>query len=182
LKDGVTGLELRVESVAAVTGMQGDIFDRGFATAQAAEETIGQLLDDQGSVVLRPEVSLHPLVERRAVWASEDPGEVVRTRGAGAGEEQPAMQLTLNLEPQLRRVIVETVERRDHVVPVRYREVVSAEWVEIVDAAGPDNVSGDTWGEIFDREYYRCVVRDGAMVWLFRDRKQGRWYVQGWWD
>jgi protein ImuB len=183
LREGVVGLELRVESVAPTGGVQGDIFDRGFSTAQAAEETIGQLLDDQGAVVLKPVVSSHPLVERRTVWASQEPSEVVRTRVAGAVEDQPAVQLTLHLEPELRRVHVETVERRDHVVPVRYREVVgSASWMDIVDVAGPDIVSGHTWGEMFDREYYRCVVRDGAMVWLFRDRRQGRWYVQGWWD
>jgi hypothetical protein len=57
----------------------------------------------------------------------------------------------------------------------------------VVDAAGPDRVSGAQWDgdHTYAREYFRCVTREGALVWLFRDarkRKTGNWYFHGWWD
>ncbi|HEY8164960.1 MAG TPA: hypothetical protein VIF83_05330, partial [Gemmatimonadaceae bacterium] len=65
LPDAVTGLALRVESVTGEVERQGDIFDRGFASARATEEAGAQLLDDQGAVIVVPENTKHPLLDRR---------------------------------------------------------------------------------------------------------------------
>jgi len=181
LPDGVVGITIRVESVTGEVERQGDIFDRGFATARAAEETIAQLLDDQGAVVVTPRNSQHPLIDRRTEWISQEPAQAsariqLRERAVKA---TAAPRLTLQLLPEPRRVAVKTKRRRDHELPTSYRD---KEWMEIISAAGPDRVSGGRWSEPYAREYFRCVTDDGMMVWLYRDAREDGWYLHGWWD
>lgn len=181
LDDAVTGIGLRVESVSGELERQGDIFDRGFATIQAAEETIAQLLDDQGAIVVTPNNSNHPLLDQRTEWVSQEPSravsrDTVRERSQGP---KPAPRLMLQLLPEPRRVIVKTRRRRDHELPIQYRD---SEWAKITSAAGPDRVSGGQWTEPYAREYFRCVTETGGLVWLFRDARENAWYLHGWWD
>jgi hypothetical protein len=181
LPDGVVGITIRVESVTGEVERQGDIFDRGFATSRAAEETIAQLLDDQGAVVVTPRNNQHPLLDRRTEWISQEPAQAsariqLRERVVKA---IAAPRLTLQLLPEPRRIAVTTKRRRDHQLPVQFRD---KEWTRISSAAGPDRVSGGQWGEPYAREYFRCVTDDGMMVWLFRDAREDEWYIHGWWD
>ena len=181
LPDGVVGITIRVESVTGELERQGDIFDRGFATARAAEETIAQLLDDQGAVVVTPRNTQHPLIDRRTEWISQEPVQAsariqLRERVVKA---TAAPHLTLQLLPEPRRVAVKTRHRRDHELPVEFRD---KQWMRIVSAAGPDRVSGGQWGEPYAREYFRCVTDDGMMVWLYREAREDAWYLHGWWD
>ncbi|HEY6089654.1 MAG TPA: hypothetical protein VD771_07665 [Gemmatimonadaceae bacterium] len=181
LPDGVVGITMRVESVTGEVERQGDIFDRGFATSRAAEETIAQLLDDQGAVVVTPRNNQHPLIDRRTEWVSQEPSQAsariqLRERVVKA---TAAPRLTLQLLPEPRRIAVTTKRRRDHQLPVQYRD---KEWRSIISAAGPDRVSGGQWTEPYAREYFRCVTDDGMMVWLYRDARLDEWYLHGWWD
>jgi hypothetical protein len=181
LPDGVVGITIRVESVTGEVERQGDIFDRGFATSRAAEETIAQLLDDQGAVVVTPKNNQHPLIDRRTDWISQEPAQAsariqLRERAVKA---TAAPRLTLQLLAEPKRVAVKTKRRRDHQQPVQYRD---REWMEIISAAGPDRVSGGRWTDSYAREYFRCVTDDGLMVWLYRDAREDVWYLHGWWD
>ncbi len=181
LPDGVVGITIRVEAVTGEVERQGDIFDRGFATARAAEETIAQLLDDQGAVVVTPRNTQHPLIDRRTEWISQEPAQAsariqLKERVVKA---IAAPSLTLQLFPEPRRVAVKTKRRRDHELPVEFRD---RQWMRITSAAGPDRVSGGRWSEPYAREYFRCVADDGMMVWLFRDAREDAWYLHGWWD
>jgi protein ImuB len=181
LPDGVVGITIRVEAVTGEVERQGDIFDRGFATARAAEETIAQLLDDQGAIVVTPRNNQHPLIDHRTEWVSQEPAQAsariqIRERVVKA---TAAPRLTLQLFAEPRRVMVRTKRRRDHEVPVQYRD---KEWMTITSAAGPDRVSGGQWNEPYAREYFRCVSDDGMMVWLYRDAREDAWYLHGWWD
>lgn len=181
LPDGVVGITIRVESVTGEVERQGDIFDRGFATARAAEETIAQLLDDQGAVVVTPRNTQHPLIDRRTEWVSQEPSQAsariqLRERVVKAST---APSLTLQLLPEPRRIAVTTQRRRDHQVPVQYRD---KQWTTIISAAGPDRVSGGQWAEPYAREYFRCVTDNGMMVWVYRDARDDSWYLHGWWD
>ena len=87
--------------------------------------------------------------------------------------------------------------RRDHQVPIRYRDVrtsagrdtavdvgppADGRWHQLVHVAGPDRVSGGVWEEAYAREYFRATSVDGALVWLFRDARRDAWYLHGWWD
>ena len=183
LPDAVVGITIRVESVTGEVERQGDIFDRGFATSRAAEETIAQLLDDQGAIVVTPRNSQHPLIDRRTEWISQEPAQAsariqLRERAVKA---TATPRLTLQFLPEPRRVSVKTKRRRDHELPTQYRDK-GGEWMEIISAAGPDRVSGGRWSEPYAREYFRCVTDDGLMVWLYRDARQDVWYLHGWWD
>jgi protein ImuB len=181
LPDGVVGITIRVESVTGEVERQGDIFDRGFATAHAAEETIAQLLDDQGAVVVTPRNNQHPLIDRRTEWISQEPSQAsarIQLR-EHVVKATAAPRLTLQLLPEPRRVAVTTKRRRDHQMPMQFRD---KQWMEIISAAGPDRVSGGQWAEPYAREYFRCVTDDGMMVWLYRDARLDEWYLHGWWD
>ena len=204
LPDAVMGITLRVESVTGNDGAQGDLFDRGFASAPAVEDAIIQLTDDQGDVVVTPESSEHPLVEERTTWKRREAGGQLEGSKAGGLEgsklnggsprtiepssprtfepSTPPLNLTLQLLPTPKTVTVDTEPRRDHEVPVRYLD--NNEWHDIVEAAGPDRVSGGHWAASYSREYFRCVREDGMMVWLFRGgaRQTTDWFLHGWWD
>ncbi len=130
-----------------------------------------------------------------AVGAERDDGDGVRP-------SIPGPRLHLHLAPVPAPIVVETGARRDHVVPLRYRD--DGGWHEIVTAAGPERVSGRTWDgdRAYAREYFRCVTREGVLVWIFRDAADrdrhdrtgsasrrrrpgngaGRWFLHGWWD
>jgi hypothetical protein len=182
LPDGVTGLLLRADLVAGMHAPQGDLFDRGFASAAATEQTLGDIADDQGDVFLSPESSNHPLLEARARWTPQAPAELAETHATYAAGARTAIapRLTLQLLPEPKPIVVVTSTRRDHDVPVRYREENRS--YELGDVAGPDRISGGQWEVAYAREYFRCVRDDGLLVWLFRDGCTSEWYVHGWWD
>jgi len=183
LPDAVMGVTLRVESVTGNEGAQGDLFDRGFASAPMVEDAIVQLTDDQGDVVVEAVNSLHPLVEERTTWKGR--GARVEGRelsGTRPSPLDPRPSLTLQLLPTPKTITVSTESRRDHDVPVRYLD--GNEWHDIVEAAGPDRVSGGQWQVKYEREYFRCVREDGMMVWMYRGSQQqtSDWFLHGWWD
>lgn len=83
LPDAVTGVALQVEATEPAGVHQGDLFDRGFATAAAVEAAIARLIEAQGPVFVELETSAHPLPERRVAWVPGDPlGAVGRGEGA----------------------------------------------------------------------------------------------------
>jgi hypothetical protein len=176
LPDAVTGITLRAENVAGLSDKQGDMFDRGFSTAHAAEEAIAQLLDDQGAVVVVPDNTRHPLLDRRTAWTPLHASQVLEY----ASHDPPTPSLILQLLPTPRRIAVMTEDRRDHQVPRRYRD--GNDSYRIVEVAGPDRVSGGQWEDGYVREYFRCVNAHGTLVWLYRDVRSGAWYLHGWWD
>jgi hypothetical protein len=237
LPAGVVGLTLHAAAVVADAGNQGDLFDRGFATAAATEAALASLAEEQGDVIVVPENTAHPLVERRTKWlgngkpgtGNREPGTANWERGTGNGEPKkrkrgnprvineapndrqtasgtgdfprpiprsrrsvpgsqfpvpslllPDSRLTLYLLPTPRAVEIQTEQRRDHVLPTAYRD--GGAWYKVLSAAGPDRVSGERWGEAFAREYFRCIIDDGGMVWLYHDARADGWYIHGWWD
>jgi hypothetical protein len=180
--DAVTGITLRVDMASGTGGRQGDVFDRGFGSESAAEEALGQLMDDQGSIVVEPENTAHPLVDRRTAWTSMlaarvmEHAHVYAASLSGSGEAS----LTLQLLPEPRRITVATFRRRGDEIPRTYRDAGST--YDIVEAAGPDRVSGGRWDDAYAREYFRCVLEEGGLVWLYCDARSGAWYLHGWWD
>jgi hypothetical protein len=171
-----------VESVVGNGGAQGDLFDRGFASAPMVEDAIIQLTDDQGDVVVEAVNSQHPLLDERTQWiASKAASRHAVPREARAVSTVPAA-LTLQLLPSPKVVTVSTETRRDFDVPTRYLD--GNEWHDIVEVAGPDRVSGGQWKGAYEREYFRCVREDGRMMWMYHDstQKTQDWYLHGWWD
>ena len=190
--DAVVGVELEVDALEPAVSVQGDLFDRGFATASAAESAAARLLETQGPVIVRAKTSAHPLAERRieaapigleAVAGELAPPPAVSGDDVAAKFAEDATspaELTLQVLRAPRPVHVETTMRRDHTLPVRYRD---GRWRRIVNAAGPERISGGQWEAVpYAREYYRAVNEEGSLVWLFRDGRDGGWYLHGWWD
>lgn len=176
LPDAVTGLSLSVLSMGGELQRQGDLFDRGFASARATEQTLAQLLDDRGSRLLTSRNSAHPLVDRRTEWVEQDATAATLAVPHGA-LAQPRLALQLMKEPRV--ILAETERRRDHEIPIRC--CLEDGWEDVISAAGPDRVSGGEWEAPFDREYYRCVTTTGRMIWLYRDA-EAKWWLAGWWD
>jgi protein ImuB len=183
--DAVTGITLRVDATSVTGGRQGDIFDRGFGSESAAEEALGQLMDDQGVIAVEPENSAHPLVDRRTAWTLMPAQSVMEhahehAHAASLRRGAAAAALTLQLLPEPRRISVAMFRRRGDDIPRAYRDARSTH--DIIEAAGPDRVSGGQWDDAYAREYFRCVTDDGRLVWLYRDACSGAWYLHGWWD
>ena len=188
--DAVSSVHLEVESTEEAEARQGDLFDRGFATANAVESALARLIEEQGPVVVAPVLSGHPLAERRTEWADFEE-QSVGIRASGVGDSAPAgidtrrptpeARLTLQVHPEPQPIEVDTEARRDHELPTRYRERRGS-WRALVNAAGPDRRSGGQWEGGYAREYFRCVTEDGALVWLFREPRERRWYLHGWWE
>jgi protein ImuB len=176
--DAVTGVQIEVVATEPATAVQGDLFDLGFATASAVEGAVARLIEMHGNVVVEPSQNQHPLAEMRTVWAQSDS---LPTQLTGNLDDpnpgSPELRLQLLEEP--REVLVETIERRDHIVPVRFRD---NQWRQLVTAAGPDRISGGKWDVSYAREYFRGVTVEGQLVWLFRDARTDKWYVHGYWD
>jgi protein ImuB len=182
LPDAVAGVALQAEGVEPGSATQGDLFDRGFATAAPVEEAVARLLDAEGPIFVEPEAEPHPLAERRTRWRARRAGEAVEPEAASAPPAAPRLTLQLLREP--RPVAVRVRPRRDHLVPAWYMDLVSGrEWRALVEAIGPERVSGGAWEEEpYDREYFRCLTETGALIWLARDLAGERWHLHGWWD
>ena len=193
--DAVAGMRIEVPSTEAAAVRQGDLFDRGFATASAVEAAVARLAERQLWPVV-PETDGHPVVERRGRWTRQTVEDVTSARSPGRGgqadrphgasrdappEAGAGEGLTLMLMPEPRRIAVETAGRRDHEVPVRIRD--RGGWRDVAHAAGPDRISGGQWeASSYAREYWRCVTGEGVPLWVYRDALDGGWYLHGWWD
>jgi hypothetical protein len=178
LPDAVTGIAVRAGVIVSAHDYQGDIFDRGFATARATEQAVAQLLDTCGMDVMTLSATNHPLLERRVRWQVRESVVLEGSPVAGTSAVKPSLTLQLLPDPLL--VDVVTAPRRDHEMPVRYREPAKSE-TDVLIAAGPDRVAGGTWEAVpYAREYFHCVTADGRLVLLFR--AGDRWYLHGWWD
>lgn len=177
LPDSIAGVSLEAGALEPISALQGDLFDRGFATATFVEEAVGRLLDLYRGLFARQISSQHPLAERRTRWTDLTPQEATE-RKSGEKMTAPALELQLLSEP--RHIRVRTRTRRDHVLPIRYME--GKEWHDLT-AAGPDRISGGhEEKEPYAREYYRCASNDGALLWIYRDAVRDRWFLHGWWD
>jgi protein ImuB len=182
LGDAIIGVLLRVDALAAKRSPQGDLFDRGFASAGTTEQALAQLIDDQGEILCTPRRSSHVLLDRRTRWVAESPSTLVERSGSevGATHDPAPLSLTLQLLPHPEPIVVVTGERRDHYIPLRYRDGTA--WHDLKEVAGPDRTSGGHWEGGYAREYFRGVREDGVLVWLFRDAIDETWFLHGIWD
>jgi hypothetical protein len=176
LPDAVSGVALRVDAVLPSSSIQGDLLDRGFATAQVAEAALARVLDEKARL-LSPENSRHPLLRRRTVWREEPASVVWRRTELHGSDLEP--RLALHLLPESQPIAVEIQPSRGFGTPQRYRDC--AGWHELLESRGPECVSGGEWGDPFAVELYCCVRADGELVQLARDAKSDTWSLQGSW-
>ena len=187
LPDRVTGIAVQVDAVGAPTVRQGDLFDLGFASAQAAEGAVAHVLDLQGDAVVTLQCNAHPLMERRVRWqpaelAAESRGsaDVAKATCAPPGTNITELALHPMLLPSPREITVLATPRRGFLVPVRYTD--NSVPYPLKESLGPHCISGDRWTERVAREYHQCIRADGTVVLLYRDVASDQWYLAGWWD
>jgi len=49
-------------------------------------------------------------------------------------------------------------------------------------ATAPERIAGGWWDDApVSRDYYRAKAAEGEAVWVYQDREDGRWYLQGLW-
>lgn len=176
LPGGAVGVALRVDAVQPSGSVQGDLLDRGFASARVAEEALARVIDRDGPLVA-PSNTRHPLLSHRTTWLEQEPALVWARPQIGPGDTLP--ELALHLLPRPELVEVETTNRRGFAVPVRYRGADG--WHDLLTASGPDCISGGRWTESWAYELYCCVRADGELVQLGRDARRNRWELQGSW-
>lgn len=175
----VTRIHLGVERIAPIDDRQGDLFDKGFATARATEAALAHLLDLAPNAIAVPAASRHPLPDHRLEWTPDPSGEsLARESSVGALARDQDPVLTIQTLPAATAIEVWTVARRDAIVPDRYFDGIRT--YPLVTCLGPDRVSGGFGGERFGREYFQCVRDDGVMVLLYVEAN--RWWLAGWWD
>jgi hypothetical protein len=178
LPDLVSGIALRVDAVFPSESVQGDLLDRGFATAREAEAAMARVLD-QGATLVSPRRNHHPLLRRRSEWMLQESSLVWARPQIGPADVEPELVLHLLLEPE--PVEVEATDRRGFAAPVRYRDKTGRH--ELVTASGPDCVSGGRWEgeEAYAWELYCCIRSDGELVQLGRDARTNTWVLHGSW-
>jgi protein ImuB len=47
---------------------------------------------------------------------------------------------------------------------------------------GPERLGGEWWSEPFDRDYYRARLDGLGDCWIYRDRREGRLFLHGFFD
>lgn len=176
LPDAVSGVALRVDAVLPSASVQGDLLDKGFATAGVAETALARVLDER-SRLLTPLSNRHPLLRRRTVWREEPAALVWRRTELRGGEVEPRLALYLLPEPE--PVEVDTVTRHGFTIPHRYRDRAGQH--DLLGAQGPDRVSGGDWEDAFAVELFSCVRTDGELVQLAHDLRSDAWTFEGEW-
>ncbi len=176
LPDRVTGIAIEVDAVGPPSVRQGDLFDLGFASAEAAESAVAHVMDLQSDAVVRAERREHVLREERIEWSVVHDTVIAREPGVEPGT--PALHPQLLPRPRAIDVVSEPVRGFAH--PVRYTD--NGVKLALRECIGPHCVSGNRWSERFTREYHQGVRDDGVVVLLYRDVVQDQWWLAGWWD
>jgi protein ImuB len=95
-------------------------------------------------------------------------------RGEGRGEG-PALAFRRFRPPHELEVLV----GREGPTALRGRDTTA----RVLVAAGPYRASGEWWsGDGFSRDYWDVQASDGAVYRLHQDRRDGRWYLDGYYD
>lgn len=117
------------------------------------------------------------LPEDMVLWAASDDGaswsgEPPRTEGRG---ERALVRRFLTPSVPIRVLV-----RDGAVTAVRSdRNRGAYRTVSVVRSMGPYAFSGKWWADGYDREYYYLELREGPLLWVYRDVASGRWVLQG---
>ena len=172
LPGAVTGLRLAAIEVAPVAPEQLTIGDRPEALA-ALEGVLARLavrLGDGALFAAEPVERYRPELAYRPVPFRPDPR---RARPAAPGEA-PARPTRLLASPS--PVVAEGEGGRLTALRIdgRARAVLALD--------GPERLRGEWWAAPFDRDYYRVRLEHLGECWVYRDGRDGRLYLHGFFD
>ncbi len=178
--NGVVHCTFTVDSTA-VTARQGSLFPRdnrrdveqvvsaiSLLRARFGNAVAGRYQLRQGGV---PEdaVIWEPLQELPRCATSSRGARSTRSTVGGAGLSGPVLVRRMLREPEPLFPPQRTASRgmrRERLLRVGRR-------------MGPYLFSGEWWGEDYHREYYYLELEEGTILWVYRDRRDGTWMLQG---
>lgn len=184
LENPVSGVAVRVEEASADPGQQ-LVLGEGPQGDAALEVVLSRLATALGDEALlsaalkdahRPEAAFepagfHPPVARQGMWA--EALEAARTQAPPLAPSRPAR--LFSSPAALDAEVGHSGELRGARLLGKRRKVIAVD--------GPERLCGGWWeGTPFDRDYFRVHFEGVGPVWVFRDLKDGRFYLQGLFD
>jgi len=124
----------------------------------------------------RPDERSAPL----PAWRGEADGRRPAGEGNGAANETGAGEPRLAIRRRRPPEEIEMLLNRQGPAAFRGRETTA----RVLIAAGPYRLSGEWWreGEHFSREYWDVHASDGAVYRVHQNKRDGRWYLDGYYD
>ena len=173
----VRGLDLAVVEAAEVPAEQLAVGDRP-EVARALDVALSRLAARLGERrPLRRRVG-RPAPARGGLPGDPVPPRAGAGRGAGAGDgapEPPPGRPTRLLDPP--RPVVALGEG-GRLTSLRVDGAARA----VLSLAGPERLAGEWWSEPFDRDYYRARLEGLGEAWIYRDGRDGRLWLHGFFD
>ncbi|MGH7679639.1 MAG: hypothetical protein ACRENU_14305, partial [Gemmatimonadaceae bacterium] len=169
----VTAVRLTVLLTGPFTGEQGDLLNTSWRDPGAADAALERVRAELGAnVVVTPRSSDGYAPERSGHWDEEAEFKTSVLETGHSGPTQVSSSLRLLEAPEKIEVDRDPSPRR---LVWRGREI------SVVNAVGPERLSGDWWNDGYSRDYWRCETdEENSEVVLYRDA--AGWWVQGWYD
>jgi protein ImuB len=172
----VRGLDLSVLEAAEIPAEQLAVGDRP-EVARALDVALSRLAARLGDGALfaaesadryRPEAAYQAAPFRRSAGAAE------RSPGPAGTEPLPGRPTRLVDPP---RPVVALGEG-GRLTSLRVEGAARA----VLALSGPERLAGEWWSEPFDRDYYRARIEGLGELWIYRDGRDGRLWLHGFFD
>lgn len=174
----VTSVRLTALLTAPMSGEQGHLLDTSWRDPGAADAAIERLRAELGpQVIVKPHARDAFVLERSGEWREETELSAPRRSGEPA---RPASGTRAAAESAVR--LLESPEKVDVDRDGSPRRIFwRGRAIPVVQATGPERLSGDWWNDGYHRDYWRCESDEewGDLV-VYRDPEG--WWVQGWYD
>jgi protein ImuB len=168
LTGAVIDVALEVLDDVPFAGRQQDLLQR-HGTREPLDDLLGRLTDALGERALFSP-GLVPRHRPELAWAATPFSARAKPTPLPPLPPRPALLLR---EP----------------LPVRFdagpppRLQVEGRWCGVVHTGPVERLTGEWWADPpVDRDYVRVDLHDGRSAWIYLDRSESVWWLQGWWD
>ena len=176
----IIGITVGIPATAPLAADQGDLLVPSWRDAAMDAESVFARLraaldpDHAGDVIVRAAKKDGHKPEAAGAWVSAD---------AVAQAQAPLPAATTNTDAC---AVLRLLDAPEEVQVEMPHGAPDAVWwrgrrLEILDADGPERLTGDWWrADVYARDYWRCVAREDGELLIFCEA--GSWWVQGWYD
>lgn len=195
LDSPIAALKVRVDETSADDGQQlvWDDEPQGEAALEVVLSRLSSTLGEQALMAAEPVEShrperayalkeFHPPVNRRSGGAGLLDWSVEGGQGGSGEMTSEQRELLLKRPARLFEAAAELpteVGAKGELLAAR----IEGQRRPVVAMAGPERLCGDWWAEVpYLRDYYRVLFEGMGPVWLYRDARDGRFYLQGMFD
>ncbi len=181
----IIGITVGIPATAPLAADQGDLLMPSWRDAAMNAESVFARLraaldpDHAGDVIVRAVAGDAHKPEATGQWASAD-------AMAQAAAPVPAARVDVHTDMYAMPAVLRLLDAPEHADVETPHGVPEAVWwrgqrVAIVDADGPERLTGDWWrADAFARDYWRCTSREDGELLVYSEA--GAWWVQGWYD